>query len=329
MSPKKKKKGKGKIKINIWYFILFLALLFLASAYFSFRAFSGERANHSGENDAVPSHVKALSPSAVSKPKPLNLAEHGERKDGIPRVAIVMDDLGPNRKAILPLLEMNGSITLSILPHQIYSAWIAEEGKRRGLEVIAHIPMEARDGHNPGKGGLYTWMTDDDIRMILEEDLESLPHIVGVSNHMGSAFTEDTRAMGVLMSVLKDRGHFFLDSLTTAKSAGYKTAGIHGIRTFARDIFLDAMDTPEAIEIQWNKLIKRARKQGYAIAIVHPRKNSIEFLEKVLSRNEVEVVPLSEIKGIREKAEGATQRAPGTAHMSPHKNKKLIADQRS
>lgn len=214
----------------------------------------------------------------------------------LPKVAIVIDDLGPNRKVARAILEIDAPLTLSILPHEVYTSWIAEEGYKRGYEIIAHIPMEAQRPHRLGKGGLYTGMTDREISLTLKGDIQSIPHIKGFSNHMGSAFTEDERAMHIVISVARRHGLFFLDSLTTPKSVGVRIAKEQGVEVLQRDVFLDVKDDPDYIEAQWAKVLKIARKRGYAIALCHPRINTIEFLKKVLiNNNEIIIVPLSEL----------------------------------
>ena len=139
-------------------------------------------------------------------------------------------------------------------------------------------------------------MTDKEITETLNKDILSIPHALGVSNHMGSAFTQDERAMQVLISELKKKKLFFLDSLTSPKSVGFNLARMQGITALNRDIFLDDKDDPGEIEAQWRKLIKIANKNGYAILLAHPRKNTIEFLRKTpRNNNEVAVVPISEL----------------------------------
>ena len=55
-----------------------------------------------------------------------------------------------------------------------------------------------------------------------------MPHAIGFNNHMGSKFTEDERLMKVVIDTAKQRGVFFLDSKTTAKSVGEKARGGYG-----------------------------------------------------------------------------------------------------
>lgn len=235
---------------------------------------------------------KSAKKPAVTAPK--KSREPLQKK--LPKVAIVIDDLGPNKQMAIEVLKLQGPLTLSILPQQDYSAWIAEEGHRLGRDIIIHIPMEAAKPLRLGKGGLYTWMTDKEIFQTMEEDIRSVPYIKGANNHMGSLFTRDERVMNAVITELKARRLFFLDSLTTPETIGFKLAMAQGVKTVRRDVFLDDSDDPEDIEVQWKRLIKEAKQSGHAIALGHPRKNTIEFLQKVLSSNkEVTIVPLSEL----------------------------------
>ena len=62
-----------------------------------------------------------------------------------------------------------------------------------------------------------------------------------------------------------------------------------------RDIFLDDKDTPDYIKVRWQEAVKIAQKQGHAIILAHPRENTIRFLKEVLPKNEVKIVPLSDL----------------------------------
>ncbi len=214
----------------------------------------------------------------------------------LPQVAIVMDDLGVSKHLAEEVLDINAPITLSILPHETYTKWIAEKGHRKGHEIIAHVPMEAKEPYHLGKGGLHRWMTEDEIKKTLDDALNSIPHIIGVNNHMGSAFTEDERAMGVVLSEIGKRGLFFLDSLTSSGSVGMRLSKAHRVKAIKRDIFLDDEDDPLKIKDQWERLVRIAKKDGYAIALAHPRQNTIRFLKGTASRDKrVRIVPISSL----------------------------------
>ncbi len=274
MPSKKRRIKRRKLKTKKHRHILFILFLVALGTFFIYKEFS--------KKDFIP-----VSPLKQIKPE--------DKKKSLPKIALVLDDLGQSKKAAEKVFDINASFTLSILPQKTYTPWIADKGQRLGYDVIGHIPMEAKLPHKLGKGGLYTWMTDNEIRDILEENIKSIPHITGVSNHMGSAFTEDERVMSIFMAVLKKHDLFFLDSLTTPRSLGGRLATENEIKILQRDIFLDNEDNPDYLRQQWQKSVKMARNRGYAIVLAHPRKNTFEFLEKALAENEVDIVPLSEL----------------------------------
>ncbi len=213
---------------------------------------------------------------------------------GLPQLAIILDDFGLSKQSAYEVFSMNNSITIAILPHRKYSAWIAEEANRRGHDIILHVPMEATKPLKLGEGGLYLWMTDGEIARTINSNINSVPFIKGVSNHMGSAFTQDSRAMNTVVAELKKHGLFFYDSITGSKSIAYKTAKSHGLQALKRDVFLDDKDDPVEIEKQWNKAVQLAIRKGRAIAQGHPRRNTLDVLKKALKNNEkVTIVPIT------------------------------------
>jgi len=278
MFKKKRNTKKGKKRGHI----ILILLLIAAGSFFLYEELGKEETKGKINKTVSPKKEKIQS-GKIKRPK----------------VAIVIDDIGESRKAAMELLDINAPITFAILPYETHTEWIAGECSRSGHEIIAHIPMEAKTPHKLGKGGLYTWMTEAEILKTINDDISAVPHAIGVSNHMGSAFTEDSRAMHVVMSALKKRGLFFLDSLTTSGSVGNNLAKRERVRSLRRDVFLDDEDTPAYIHAQWNILLKTAGKRGYAIALGHPRENTIKFLRDVLQKDEAEVVPLSELINLK------------------------------
>jgi hypothetical protein len=217
-----------------------------------------------------------------------------------PKLAIVIDDLGYDRQPADTLYQINPLITLAILPHQAYSKEIAESAKARGQEVLLHLPLEPYHYDNYGKMPhmLLMDMAPAELKRELKYNLDNLPPAVGVNNHMGSRMTEDEAKMSIILNELKQRGLFFIDSRTTAKSKAYSLAKQLGLSAGKRDIFLDNVDEAEAIITQLNKLVARAKQRGKALGIGHPRPNTLIALKRFFQDEafqEVQLVPASEL----------------------------------
>ncbi len=279
--PPKRKRNKG---IKKKYHIILILLLIIAGVFFVIDEFGKEKTP-----DSFFDRLRPLKKPDIRRPE-------SRRAVKLPKVAIVIDDLGTNKQQAEKIISIKSPLTFSVLPQERYSSWIAQEGERLGRDIIVHLPMEATRPLKLGAGGLYTWMDDDEIRETVQADIRSVPHIIGASNHMGSAFTKDKRAMLVVLSTLKKQRLFFFDSLTTAESVGYALAKTKGLVTLRRDVFLDDTDSLREIGIQWKRLVTIARKKGSAIAIGHPKDNTIQFLQTALANNkDFTVVPISEL----------------------------------
>ena len=132
----------------------------------------------------------------------------------------------------------------------------------------------------------------------LRKDIKVLPHIKGASNHMGSRFMEDSKKMKAVLSELKRRGLFFLDSRTTPQSVGLQTANAIGLEAAQRAVFLDHEVSEEAIRQSLDQLTRLSLASGKAIGIGHPHEATLKSLKKMipqLRERGIEVVPLSVI----------------------------------
>jgi polysaccharide deacetylase 2 family uncharacterized protein YibQ len=86
--------------------------------------------------------------------------------------------------------------------------------------------------------------------------------------------------MDKLMRALKKYNFSFLDSRTISSTVCEKVAKKNHIGFNARNIFLDNTHTLPYIQGQLKKAINMAKKKGYAIAIGHPYRITIETLSK-------------------------------------------------
>jgi hypothetical protein len=217
-----------------------------------------------------------------------------------PKVAIVIDDLGGENQMSQEILHWNVPLTLSILPFTPYSKVLAQQAHQRGKEVILHLPMEpyGYPQTKPGEGVLLQEMEEEKLLRQLSRDLEAVPNIKGVSNHMGSRLMEDPGKVRIIMMELKRRGLFFLDSRTTPQTMGLQIAETIGVRATERSLFLDHSQDPEEIKRQLEKLAQLSLETGKAIGIGHPHPSTLKSLKEMIPRMKgkgIEIVPLSSL----------------------------------
>jgi polysaccharide deacetylase 2 family uncharacterized protein YibQ len=164
---------------------------------------------------------------------------------------------------------------------------------------MIHMPMEPVEYPqvNPGPGTLLTSMSPDELIAQLDDNLNTLPDVKGINNHMGSRMTAESSQMYQIFSVLKKRGLFFIDSRTTAESLGEPSARLFKVPFAQRDVFIDHHLKADFIRKQINELIRVAKKNGTAVGILHPHLTTFEVLQDMLSdlQSQVQLVPASKV----------------------------------
>ncbi len=233
------------------------------------------------------------------KGKPLTFKKKPPRDNGLPRIAIIIDDLGYNQKIARRFINLHAGLTLSVLPFSPFGREIASYGRRRGAEIMLHLPMEPFEYPrvDPGSGALLTSMTPDQLIRQLNRDLDSIPDIVGVNNHMGSRMTTESERMNQVFTVLKKRKLFFIDSRTTAKTMARSSAKLLKVKFGERSVFLDHTLAPDAIRKELQRLVHVAYEKGTAIGIGHPHRITHDIIHQELPglRKKVRILPASSL----------------------------------
>ncbi|HMA85636.1 MAG TPA: divergent polysaccharide deacetylase family protein [Desulfosalsimonadaceae bacterium] len=219
--------------------------------------------------------------------------------DDRPKVALIIDDMGHQRDMAEKFFNLDARLTYAVLPFSRYHREIAEAAARRGYQVMLHLPMEPNEypDIDPGPGALLTAMTPDERLRQLKTDLGAVPHIKGVNNHMGSKMTAMSDQMNQVFTVLKRRGLFFIDSRTSSASQCRSSARLFQLPFAERDVFLDHVQTRQAIAQKIDELINVAEITGAAIGIGHPHEITYAVLSEKLPEltRRVRLVSASEL----------------------------------
>ena len=214
-----------------------------------------------------------------------------------PMIAIVIDDLGLNRKKTQEVLNLPAPLTVSFLYYADHLEEQTQAARLAGHELLLHTPMEPiNPKFEPGPLALKTGMAEEDLKERLQIMLDSFAGYVGINNHMGSRFTADETGMRIVMDVIKKRGLLILDSLTSNRSIISDIAQEKDIPYAVRNVFLDNAHNEEKIMKQLFLLERHARKHRFAVGIGHPHKVTINALKKWIpqaKKRGVVFVPIS------------------------------------
>jgi len=237
-------------------------------------------------------------PDQEGAQQPLNRSETESLPAISARVAIIIDDIGYSLKQGLRSARFPAPLTLAVLPHTPNGLALAELGFEEGKTIMLHAPMSNLQQSQLDPGGLTADMAQDEFIRTLRNNIEAIPHIAGINNHMGSYLTQLSEPMGWLMTELKRQQLFFVDSRTSAESQAWEVAQQHGLSSHKRDIFLDHERDSDAIEKQFQRLIQLAKRRGTALAIGHPYPETLAVLERQipqLRRQGIELVSIERL----------------------------------
>lgn len=220
-------------------------------------------------------------------------------KKRIPKIAIVIDDMGYGGEIEKEILKIPYPLNISVFPNLINSKTIAQTAHNSGFEVLLHQPLESKyPTRNTMSGVVTTDMDREKIKSILTHNLGTVPHIVGANNHEGSKAMEEDKIVAEFMGLLKEKDLFFLDSMTTPNSRARRIATEKNTKYLARDIFLDNKKEEKYIEEQIWELASQAVSNGQAIGIAHPSSETLNALKNTLPKIEAEgirIVPASQL----------------------------------
>lgn len=195
------------------------------------------------------------------------------------KLAIVIDDVGYHLKEDAAIFAMPREISVAIIPAAPYARARNQEAKSQGRDILIHMPMQPVSAVKIEDGGLHLGMSAAQVNDRVNTAKNIVRDAIGMNNHMGSAATADPQLMTYLMTALQEKHLFFLDSRTIGKSVAGKIAKEQGVRSLDRHIFLDDSNEFADVQRQFKAAIHYARKHGSAIAIGHPRQNTIAVLQ--------------------------------------------------
>ena len=234
-------------------------------------------------------------------------------------LVVVIDDVGYNKARGMRAVHLPGPVTLAVLPFAPHTQVLVDAAVAADRDLLIHQPMQtqssphARMEHDT----LHMGMNEAEMHEALTRALRAIPNRVGLNNHAGSLLTQHRAPMRSVMTELSKRNLIFLDSRTTAETVAYETANEMGVLAFKRDVFLDNIRTPEAINEAFQKALRVARKNGTAIIIGHPYPATLDYLETALEHlpADIRLVGISEL-ALKRRATLAQRTGPKSPRIS-------------
>ena len=214
---------------------------------------------------------------------------------GRAKLVLIIDDVATFEHASM-IKSLGLKITPSIFPATKTHPDTPNIARSFEFYMI-HLPMQAKHFDSPEIGTLTINESFESMLEKIKKIRKDFPRAKYTNNHTGSRFTSDYDAMDKAYRALIEQGFIFVDSKTIAQTAVARAAKKYNQPYISRDIFLDDDPSASAVRRELVAAVNLAKKRGYAIAIGHPKKNTIAVIKA--SKNnilkDVEVVYLKDI----------------------------------
>src|SRR5690606_17807603 len=125
-------------------------------------------------------------PDVVASPPPATPTAPPEPPGRTPAGTINIDDVGHTLRPCRRLIPLPPPVGLAMLPQTLAAEQLPREAVAAGRTVLLHQPMENGAGLSIGPGGMYSGMSRERLQAQLRSNLDSLPGVRRVNNHMRS-----------------------------------------------------------------------------------------------------------------------------------------------
>lgn len=230
-----------------------------------------------------------------------------ESQPAKPKLAIVIDDFGEDRRGVEEMLSLPIKLTVAVIPGCEFSESDAISAHQKGHEVILHQPME---NQTPMPASYYGPIliknndTADEAKSTINQAIDQIPNCKGVNIHMGTGVSKNPKLITAIMEEVKKRDIYFLDSRTIEGSVCEECAKTTGVKFYGRDVFLEPPGQPN-YQTAVNELLRAAqiaKNNGRAVTIGHVGPVGDNLTAKAISDTipqilemGIEIVPLSEL----------------------------------
>ena len=223
-----------------------------------------------------------------------------ETSSSLPRVAIIIDDIGYRPLVADDLKGLGIKVTAAVIPNAPYAESEAQSLRRFGIETIIHLPMESKNSEkNHLEDQLITAdSTSAEISAFVKKAKTVIPGARGTNNHMGSLITSDRELSTKVLKILKKENLFFIDSRTAPRSVAYDIAKELQIKTYYRSVFLDDVQDYTLTIGQIRRLVAMAKRTGKSLGIGHPFETTLAALRDSaswLNRQNLSIVLASDL----------------------------------
>ena len=273
----------------------------------------GQKVVYSLEQEKIIS--KPFDPSSLqgdAKPTPSSDATDGEeksppmpaaalqlKKDGKPKIVIIVGGLGQSSSHTERALQLPSIVTLGISAYSPEAKKWEELATKDKHEVLVRIPMEPINYPEDDDGSfeLLSGLSDTENMARLGITLAKLNHFVGTYTDHNERFTLFMKKLRPILDSMKARNLLFVYGGNSQNTMLEQLATSDSLPIVVSNLQLDQDIVATSITEKLNELEKIARTNGFAIGIAErPYPVTVKLIENWLTTTEskgLQVVPIS------------------------------------
>lgn len=190
--------------------------------------------------------------------------------DQLPRVALVISDLGLDRKLSNAAMDrLPGAVTLAFSPYAPKVSDDMHQARSLGHETLLGLPMEPLDYPrvDPGPLTLLASLSQSDNITRLDQMMGKASGYVGFIAVHGGRFTSEKAALVPILGALKQRGLMFVDDKPPTQSSAAPIAAQMNLPWAAADRFIGTNADPASIDRALVDLESLAQRNGTALGV--------------------------------------------------------------
>ena len=217
-----------------------------------------------------------------------------------PVIAIVIADLGLEGEEAIQKQDLSAEITLGFSVESYDKPF--KHFSTLGHELMLNIPLEPTDYPTEPAGDLtlITELPEQENLKKLEQILDKASIYQGLYSIADEKFTLSQKEAEFLLAHLKQKNILFLSGNNKLSEIAKKMS----FHILTKDVILDDVISPEAIEAKLAILEKIAHDKGYAIAFGNSYPLTLKLIQEWmtgLNQQGIKIVPITELYNIVKK----------------------------
>jgi len=225
------------------------------------------------------------------------LVKQKRKYKGNPKIAVIVTNLGLNRRSTELAMTLPQECGLGFLPYTKSLKPLLHKAQSKGHEIFLYLPLQTSQSFdNPGRYSLMANLAPEENAVRLNVILNSHARYDGVYSSYKEVFTDNSHASEMVFDHLDDKNLIFI--LGKGMSSGVPAHMKSYNNILPTNIIIDEEPDKEAIAKQLAELVRTAEYDGIALGYAQGFTLTIEMIRAwipALEGKNIQLVPVSDI----------------------------------